>query len=162
MEPGHLCLLNYGERPVLYHVRILLAATIQDNWVVLTPDMDTYEEQMSLLNADLEEFIYLGSNTNIPPNIPANRAYGFAPLDPGTLANHVANGRVMANVIRAGQGLGALAANPAVAAAAPPVAPVAPVAPPGVLGGGPGAVPAVAPGVVAAGAVVDSWVAIED
>lgn len=156
MEPGHICLLNYGERPVLYHVRILLAPTTQDNWVVLTPDFDSYEEQMSPLNADLEEFVYLGSNTNLPANIPANRVYGFAPLDPGTLANHMTNGRVMANAIRAGLGLGPLGMNPPVAAAvAAPVAPIAPAAPPGVLWGGAGAPPAVAQAAPAAAAVID-------
>ena len=140
MEPGQLCLVNYGERPRLFHVRILLAPTTVDNWVVLTPDMDTYEEQMSALNTDLTEFIYLGPNPAIPAHIPANQVYGFAPMNPGTLAGYLASGKIMANAIRANQGLPALGQAPQAAALAQavPGAPVAPVAavaaPPAVAG----------------------------
>ena len=133
LEPGQLCLVNYGERPKLFHVRILLAPTTVDNWVVLTPDMDTYEEQMSALNTDFTEFIYLGPNPTIPAHIPANQVYGFAPMSPGTLAGYLASGKIMANAIRANQGLPALGQVPQAAGA--PVAPVAAVAaPPAVAG----------------------------
>ena len=158
MEPGQLCLVNYGEVPPLYHVRLLLAPTSVDCWMVLTPDMDSYEEQMSPRNTDLTDFIYLGSHAHIPRHIPANQVYGFAPMDPGSLARHLADGRVAANIIRAGLGMAPLAAGgpaPLPAAPAPP-APIAPAAPPGALGGA-GAVP-----VVAGAGIADVWVAMED
>ena len=154
MEPGQLCLVNYGEVPPLYHVRLLLAPTSVDCWMVLTPDMDSYEEQMSPRNTDLTDFIYLGSHAHIPRHIPVNQVYGFAPMDPGSLARHLADGRVAANIIRAGLGMAPLAAGgpaPLPAAPAPP-APIAPAAPPGALGGA-GAVP-----VVAGAGIADVWV----
>ena len=159
MEPGHLCLLNYGEAPPLYHVRILLAPTSLDNWMVLTPDMDSFEEQMSPLNSDLTDFIYLGASTSIPAGIPPHQIYGFAPMDPGTLANHLAIGRATANTIRAGLGLPPVG-TPAVATPAAPgtVPPAAPAAPPGLLGGGARAPPAMAAGA----GVGEVWVAIEE
>ena len=162
MEPGHLCLVNYGERPPVYHVRLLLAPTTLDNWVILTPDLDAYEEQMSPRNPDFTDFLYLGAHAHVPAHIPAPQVYGFGPMDPGDLATHMANGRVTANILRAGQGLPPLGvgvvAQPA--APAPPVAApaVVPPPPPGVLGGGVAAVPAVA----AAAGVAEVWIAIED
>ena len=82
MEPGHLCLLNYGEAPPLYNVRILLAPTSLDNWMVLTPDMDSFEEQMSPLNSDLTDFIYLGAST--PAFQPGSPLIKFTDLHPWT------------------------------------------------------------------------------
>ena len=140
--------MNYGERPRLYHVRVLLAPTTDDSWVVLTPDLDMYEEELAVSNPDLEDFVYLGSSNTIPRRIPHNQVYGFQPMDPGTLARHMARGRTMANNIRAGLGQ-------------PPLGHPQPPQPPPAVGPPPAA-PAVqgAPGRMGDDDLV--WVAIED
>jgi hypothetical protein len=89
MEPGHLALLNYDERPVCWHTRLLLAPVSGSSWLILTPDYDMYEEDLSLQNSDLVDFEYLGASANPPPRIPAGSIYGFAPMDPATLANYL-------------------------------------------------------------------------
>ena len=63
--------------------------TSRQEWQILTPDFDRYSEQLDHLNPDYADFIYLGASTNIPPRVPAHEIYGFAPMDPATLANHI-------------------------------------------------------------------------
>lgn len=53
MEAGHLALLNYGERPVVWHARLLLGHVQGTSWVILTLDHDSYEEDLSIHNPDL-------------------------------------------------------------------------------------------------------------
>lgn len=160
MEPGHLAFVNYGEVPITWHTRVILAPTTADNYIVLTPDHDLFEEQMSMRNQDLVDFHYGGADGYLPPRIAPRTVYSFAPLSPAELARFMQQGRAEANQIRAAAGLAHLPA-PGVAIAAPaPVAapsppPVAP--PPGILG--PGPVPAGGLGVLPN--VVNTWVALE-
>lgn len=131
MESGGIALLNYGERPVLWHTRLLLAPTTGSNWVVVTPDHDIFEEEMAGSNVDLTGFHYCGPSGQIPPHIPAARVYGFQPLTPAELGQFMTQGRALAAQL-----------NPAPAGAPPSAAPgVAPVANPVVIN--------------------DSWVAME-
>lgn len=39
-------------------------------WAILTPDYDRYIEEMSHLNSDFTDFIYLGATTDIPARVP--------------------------------------------------------------------------------------------
>ena len=157
MEPGHLCLVHYGERPSTWHSRILLAHVHGNEWFVLTPDHDRYVEQLDGTNPDYTDFIYLGANPAIPARVPPHEVYGFAPLDPGFLANEMQLARMEAQTERLSRGLPALAGPGALVAAAAPVAagggpgPVPPPLPlPGLLGGG--AVAAPGPALPAPGA----------
>lgn len=135
MESGHLALVCYGEVPLVWHARLLLAPTTGSSWIILTPDLDRYEELLDPSNSDYTGFEYLGDNPAIPAHIPQRSVYGFAPMDPGFVATQVRQARIEANVIRAGLGLPALAAGMgAHVPAPPPQAPVAPPLPPGVLG----------------------------
>lgn len=166
MQAGHVALLNYGERPVLWHARLLLGQVDQELWMCLTPDFDMYSETLSLANPDLTDYEYLGSSAQPPARIAARTIYGFAPMDPGTLARYIQQGQAAAAAERQAMGLpalGAVVAAPPVAAVAGPAAAAVPL--PGVLGGGP---PAAAPAVAAvagappvAGGQVKSWVAVE-
>lgn len=165
MEGGHICFLNYGEVPVVWHTRVILAPTTADNYVVLTPDYDIYEEQLSMANADLVDFHYGGADGHLDPRIPVGSVYAFAPMTPAELARFTQQGRAQANALRAAAGLPFLPGVAAVpmgvgmAVAAPPPAPV-PRA--GVLG------PAAPAPLPAAGApdpglaiVSTTWVALE-
>ena len=159
MEAGHLALVNYGEIPPVWHTRLLLGRVDGNVWQILTPDLDRYPEQMDGLNPDFVDFEYLGAGGNPPARIPAHQIYGFAPLDPASLAHHMTQGRLEANAQRLALGLPLTGAAPA--PPAPPVAPMVPVPPPpplGVLGAG----PAVVPPAVMPAAVNFVWVAIEE
>lgn len=159
MEAGHLCLVRYADP--LWHARLLLAHIEGTTWQILTPDYDRYDEQLDQHNVDYTGFEYLGPSGVVPAHIPAAQVYSFAPMDPGTLALHMQQGRIEAQAERVRRGLAPVAAAPAglaPVAGVPQVVP--PVAPPaGVLG------PAVAP---AAGAGMVGpqptfvWVAIEE
>ena len=167
MESGQLALVNYGEAPVVWHARLLLAPTTGSSWIILTPDYDRYEEQLDQFNPDYVGFEFLGDNPNIPGHIPAAAVYGFAPLDPAFLAGEVRQAKVEANAIRVSRGLPPLApaGAPAAVGVVAPVAPLPPPQPPGVLGMAAPVVPAVAPMPPAApGAAVPQtqvWVCVE-
>lgn len=145
MESGHICFLDYDERPKIWHTRVLLAPTTADCWVILTPDHDIYEEQLSLGNPDVIDFHYGGADGNLAPRIAPASVYSFQPLTPAELAQFVLQGRVQANAIRAVAGLPPLGPG-GHAAPGPPVA----------------AVPAPPPVVPAAGNVEDTWIAADD
>lgn len=159
MEAGHLALVNYGEAPPVWHTRLLLGRVDGNVWQILTPDLDRHPEQMDGLSPDFVDFEYLGAGGNPPARIPPHQIYGFAPLDPATIAHHMTQGRLEANAQRLAMGLplaGAIPVPPA-----PPVAPgppAPPPPPPGILGAG----PAIVPPAVVPGAVTYAWVAIEE
>eukprot|EP00438_Fugacium_kawagutii_P025394 Skav207382 [mRNA] locus=scaffold2496:250834:268725:+ [translate_table: standard] len=155
MIAGGLALLNYGERGPVWHSRALLACAGGDDWAILTPDLDVYIETMSPGNPDLIGFHYCGINGAIPAHIDPNHVYAFRPLTPAELGAFRVQGEVMAAAAVAAAG-GAPLPAAAPAGGLPAAVPAAAVPPPGVLGAGP--VPAAA---AAAGAVVDTWVALE-
>lgn len=101
MEVGGIALLNYGEVPLTWRTRLLLAHTQGSSWVIATPDFDIYEEDMSLSNSNLSDFYYCGPLGAIPARIPAASVYGFAPMGPDRLGELMQQGRVHAAGIRA-------------------------------------------------------------
>lgn len=143
---------------MVWHCRLLLSQVSHDCWIVATPDLDVYEEQLSLANPDYVDFRFLGPSGVIPPDIPPGSVYGFQPIDPATLAGL----RVQANAM-------ALAARALLPAVAPPPAVVpAPPPPPGMLVPHPPAAPHVAgqppaaPAAAVGAGVADTWVVVED
>ncbi len=131
MEPGGVALVDYGEIPQLWHTRLLLSQINGSNWVILTPDLDMYEEEMSLHNPDLNGFYYAGPAGGIPPHIPAGSVYGFRAMNPLVLGDYMRQGRILAESLR----------GPVVVAAAPAAAPAAHAVP--------------------AAGLADTWVAME-
>lgn len=164
MQRGHLALANYGERPICWHTRLLLAEVdpATCSWIILTPDLDRYEELLGLHNSDYTDYVYLGATDVPPPRVPAASIYGFGDISPADLAYHMAQAQIEADILRAQRGLVGPAAP--VAPPMPPAAPIPPVPPPGVLAAAPAA-PPVPPAAVAAGhpgpVVQHVWVAIE-
>ena len=155
MNSGDIALVNYGELPVTWHTRLLMSHVALDSWIIVTPDLDVYEEQMSLANGDFTDFRFLGAHGMIPPDIPAASVYGFQPLDPMELARL----RVQADALA----IGARAAHPVPPhVAPPPLAVPVPPPPPGMLVPQPPAVAALAPPVQVQVGAADTWVACED
>lgn len=123
MQAGDLALLNYGEVPLTWHTRLILAHTTHSCFIILTPDLDRYEEQLDAGNPDLIDFEFLGPSGNIPPRIPPASVYGFRGLAAADLAHHMGQARAEALVIQQQRGVGAAGAAPV---APPPVPPVPP------------------------------------
>lgn len=82
MEVGGIALVNYGEVPRCWHTRLLLHDLGSDRWVIATPDLDVYDEELDLRNGDFTDFHYCGPNGVIPARISARSVYGFAPMSP--------------------------------------------------------------------------------
>ena len=139
MEQGGIALVNYGEIPRCWHTRLLLSHLGDTRWVIATPDLDVYDEDLSIDNEDYTDFHYSGVGGQIPPRISARSVYGFAPMNAAQLGQLMAQGRAYA----AAMGVQA-PPNPAPQAAAAGVA------------NGPG-------GVVASmvAGLADRWVAME-
>ena len=134
----------------------------RQDWLILTPDHDRYEEEMSRGNPDLIDFEHLGPTGNIPPHVRANTFYGFADIAPGELARQMALAQNEADAIRQQRGIPAVAPPPP----QPPMPHPAPAVAPGVLVPAPPA--AVAPAAAvprgvhpAVPAQVFVWVAID-
>ena len=146
MNSGDLALVNYGEVPVTWHTRLLMSHVVHDNWIILTPDFDYYEEQLSIANPDYTDFRFLGAGGAIPGDINPMTIYGFAGIDPVTLA------RLRIQTDAMAVGARAQYPNP------PPLPPGPPgaIVPPPVPGQPP------APAHVAPAGATDSWVVMED
>lgn len=95
-----LCELNFdgggphlfSQLPVVWQIRVILAPTTADNYVVLTPDYDIYEEQLSMANADLVDFHYGGADWHLDPRISVRSVQAFAPMTPAELARFIQQG----------------------------------------------------------------------
>ena len=145
MNPGDIALVNYGERPTTWHMRVLLAPTVGDSWVTLTPDLDIYEEEMSSNNVELVGFHNCGPGGNLR-RINLRNVYAFMPMTPQELRGYMNQGQIEAARI-----LGAAGA-PGIGAVQPAPAPAPAAAPP----------PGAGPCVPAAGPSLDTWIAAED
>ena len=130
MNAGDLALHDYGEVPEVLHSRLLLAQVVGDSWIILTPDHDMYEEQLSPHNPDLKAFYFLGPGGAIPGHLNAANVYGFAPILPNRMANYYVQGRALADAARVARGLHA----PVPPAVAPAMVPPPPAPVPGVFG----------------------------
>ena len=111
MEAGGIALVNYGERPVCWHTRLLLAKTQGASWVVLNPDCEIYEEEMSPANPDSEGFYYSGLAGGIPGHIPPEQVYGFQPMMAQEMGQYLIQGRATADSITGVQAAAPLTAN---------------------------------------------------
>ena len=120
LGPGDVVFLDYGERPVCIHTRVVLAVVDHGTheYVVLTPDFDVYTEVLHQSNPDLTRFWLAGPRGAIPRGVSARNVYSFAPMSPAELSGYMQRGRQEAEdeLIRRGGGVGL---GVAAAAAAP-------------------------------------------
>ena len=60
--PGSICYLDYGEAPPCIHTRLVLAALDDPNapgdFVVCSPDLDIFVEELEAGNVDLTGFFF--------------------------------------------------------------------------------------------------------
>ena len=100
MNSGDLVAVNYGEVPPaggLWHVRLLLFHVTGNWWVIATPDLDVYEEELFAGNPDFVNFMYLGAGLGapLPAGINAAHVHGFGPLTAIEYQQFMTQGRVV-------------------------------------------------------------------
>lgn len=147
MAVGQVVLVRYVGHQ-MWHERLICAAVSPPEFVVCTPTLDFFAEELDLTNPDLSGLTFYLPDGNRPPGVGPNHVFGFPLLDAVRLFRLLAEGELLAVTERAAQGVPVAAAAPVPAAAA-----AAAVAPP--PGGAAVPVTAAPPAAVAPGAV---WV----
>ena len=82
LAPGQVVLVQYDE--ALFHQRLVCGLVDQNEWVVCSPDMEFFVEQLDLQNADLAAIRFYPPGGGSPPGVGAGQVYGFVaqvPLD---------------------------------------------------------------------------------
>ena len=94
-SPGDVVYLDYGERPICVHTRVVLAVVdhATHEYTVLTPDYDIYTEILGASNPDLTRFFTSGPNGGIPRGVSARNVYAFAPMSAIELSRFMQQGR---------------------------------------------------------------------
>lgn len=107
--PGSICYLDYGEAPPCIHTRLVLAALDDPNapgdFVVCSPDLDIFVEQLEAGNVDLTGFFPGVANGMPPPGVNPAHIYGFHTMRPADYARLLEAGRNEASRERVARGL---------------------------------------------------------
>ena len=128
---GDIVFVDYGEVPPCIHARLVGARVRDDIFVIITPDHDVYEEQLSHLNPDYVAFYYGGPGLGaaIPAGIDPGLVYSFGAMSAVDYQRLMQQARLYAAGVRVGLGLppipGGQGAGPGMAA--PAAAPAAPL-----------------------------------
>ena len=87
-SPGDVCYVDYRERPIVIHTRVVLAVIdhASHEYVVLTPDKDVHIDVLDESNEDFVRFFRAGPQGGIPRGVSARNVYAFAPMVPAELA----------------------------------------------------------------------------
>lgn len=117
---GDIVDVDYGEVPPCIHTRLVCDHVHGNDYIIITPDLDCYTEQLDHTNPDFVGFFPAVAGNGIPPAVNPAHVYAFAPMTAAQLAGHLAAGRTAGAVERARRGVaGVVGAPPAVAVAAP-------------------------------------------
>eukprot|EP00971_Amphidinium_carterae_P118249 2342609-Amphidinium_carterae.2 len=124
LDPGQCVLIRYalaGEDGELWHSRIVLSKIgKRASHIVVSPDYEIYEEELSLSNADLDGVRVCGPKGQRPAGL-RGRVYEFDPFpESDTMRRLVEEGRLLAQQLAAED---ALAAGGVAGAMAGPMAP---------------------------------------
>lgn len=101
--------------PDLWHERLVLGHVDRDDYVVATPDLDVFVEELSIFNDDLRGIRVKPAANTLPPGIGAANVYALPAFGPDVVARLRADALTVATQERALRGLGA-AGQAAVAA----------------------------------------------
>lgn len=106
LEPGEFVLLDCGETPRLWHMRLLLAPIQHTEFIVCTPDFDLFAEEVSLQNEDVSALRIMGRDGHLPPGVAGTAVYSFADPSGFDKAALLLEGRRLAAAERLSRGLG--------------------------------------------------------
>ena len=112
---GDVVYVDYGERPIVVHTRVVLAPVDEGNhlYMILTPDLDIYAEILHDSNPDFTRFLGPGPRGGIPRGVSARNVYGFSPMTAAQLGAYIQQGREEARAERVRLGLDGGHAAPA-------------------------------------------------
>ena len=124
---GDLCYVEYHGYPGVFHTRLATAHIENDEWLIATPDLDLYPEELNARNGDISQFFH-SSTGAIPRRVPRGSIYAFQPMTAQEYARIMSQGQRAAEAekIRRGLGPAAPAGGGAGAAVAAPAAVGAP------------------------------------
>ena len=69
MNAGDVVYVLYHGDPGVYHTRLLTADLGNDEWMIITPDMDCYAEEYHARNGDINRFWH-AADGRVPRGIP--------------------------------------------------------------------------------------------
>lgn len=119
LQPGDVCYLDYGEVPRVVHTRLVIGVVDHSafEYMVLTPDMDHYIEELHSGNSDLAHFYPAPPGGGLPRGVPRAAVYAFAPMSAADLARWLQRGRDEAGQerVRRGRPAGVAPAGPVAA-----------------------------------------------
>ena len=117
---GDIVYVDYGEVPPCIHTRLVCDHVQGNEYIIITPDLDCYTEQLDPTNTDFVGFFPAIAGGGIPPAVNPAHVYAFAPMTAAQLGGHLAAGRTAGALERARRGLvGAAGIVPAAVVAAP-------------------------------------------
>jgi len=93
--------------PDLWHERLVLFHVVQEEYVVATPDLDVFVEDLSLLNDDLKGIRVKPGPNVLPPGISAADVYALPVFTAAEIANLRTQGQAIAAAETAARGIGA-------------------------------------------------------
>ena len=84
MVAGEMVYIEYMGYPGVVHARLLLSLVQDSEWVILTPDLDCYCEDLRPDNPDFSLFFHIPDGS-LPPGIPVQQVYSFRPMTAGSI-----------------------------------------------------------------------------
>lgn len=128
---GQIALVRYAGHQ-MWHERLICAVVAHPEFVVCTPTLDFFAEELALTNPDLSGLTFYLADGGRPPGVGPQHVFGFPAMDAVRLFRLLAEGELLAVAERAAQGIPAAAPAPApavgAAAVPPPAGVVVPVA----------------------------------
>lgn len=104
---GDLAFLDYGEAPPCIHTRLVGAHLTGNLYMIITPDLDIYEEELSDQNPDLAAFFpgLGGLGSPLPPGVNRLHVYSFRPMSAQQYQTMLQRARTAAAAFRVQQGI---------------------------------------------------------
>ena len=92
MVAGEMVYIEYMGYPGVVHARLLLSLVQDSEWVILTPDLDCYCEDLRPDNPDFSLFFHIPDGS-LPPGIPVQQVYSFRPMTAREYSLYMQQGR---------------------------------------------------------------------
>lgn len=108
IQQGHLAFAEYVGFPGVIHTRLAVDRISGDEWIVCTPDLDLYPEELSSGNSDFNRFWHMADGA-LPPRVPRNQIFAFQPMSPQQYARVMQRGQALGQAERDARGIAAAA-----------------------------------------------------
>lgn len=93
MQSGDMAYVEYAGFPGVTHARLLLSHLQGTEWIILTPDLDYYAEDLQPANPELSNFVHVNDGS-LPAGIPPAQIYAFADMSARDYGHYMQLGRL--------------------------------------------------------------------